>query len=82
MHKRKAGELQAKPTPPVGTVEQRNRPPGDVRIGDFLYLDGAFQRVRDMRAAGTSAHRVLHFTGRAPVIMREPRTIYRPLELL
>ncbi|MFI5617475.1 hypothetical protein [Streptomyces sp. NPDC051567] len=74
--------MYAKYIPPVGTVEQANKPPTDVRIGDWLYLDDRFQRVRDMRAAGASAHRVLHFAGRRPWIMRKPRTVYRPLRSL
>jgi hypothetical protein len=69
------------PSPPVGTVGA-TRPPSDVRIGDFILLNGQYQRILDMRSAGTPAHRVLHFAGRAPLIMREARTTYRPLEHL
>jgi len=66
------------PPPPAGTIGH-TRPPGDVRIGDFLYLDGEYQRVRDMRSSGTAAHRVLIFAGREPWVMREARTTYRPI---
>ncbi|MER6223779.1 hypothetical protein ACWDFR_30870 [Streptomyces sp. 900105755] len=55
------------------------RPPSDVRVGDFVYLDGEYQRVQDMRSAGTAAHRVLIFAGREPWVMREARTTYRPI---
>ncbi|MFE6098990.1 hypothetical protein ACFVQ4_03405 [Streptomyces laurentii] len=82
MRKSRTKALPMGPTPPAGTVKQTHRQPTEVQIGDFLYLDGSFQRVTDMRAAGTSAHRVLHFSRRAPVVMREPLTIYRPLGLL
>ncbi|MGW5444189.1 hypothetical protein [Streptomyces asiaticus] len=56
------------------------RPPSDVRIGDFILLDGQYQRVLDIRSASTPAHRVLHFAGHAPLITREALTTYRPLE--
>ncbi|MGP4083355.1 hypothetical protein [Streptomyces sp. KR55] len=56
------------------------RPPSDVRIGDFVYLDGVYQRVRDMRSSGTAAHRVLIFAGREPLIIREARITYRPID--
>jgi hypothetical protein len=79
MYERRTKELSSTPPPPTGTVGAA-RPPTDVRIGDFILLDGEYQRVQDMRSAGTSAHRILHFAGRAPLIMREPRTTYRPIE--
>lgn len=66
------------PLPSVGTLGTI-RPPSDVRVGDFVYLDGEYQRVRDMRSAGTAAHRVLIFAGREPWVMREARTTYRPI---
>jgi hypothetical protein len=56
------------------------RPPSDVHVGDFVYLDGAYQRVRDMRSGGTAAHRVLILAGREPWVMREARTTYRPID--
>ncbi|WP_230396171.1 hypothetical protein [Streptomyces blattellae] len=58
------------------------RPPSDVRVGDFIHLGGTYQRVRDMRSAGTAAHRVLIFAGCEPWIMREARTTYRPIDCL
>lgn len=75
----RAREQPSIPSPPVGTVGA-TRPPSDVRIGDFILLDGQYQQVQDMRSAGTPAHRVLHFAGRAPLIMREALSTYRPLE--
>ncbi|MFI5800513.1 hypothetical protein [Streptomyces sp. NPDC051677] len=79
MYERRTKEPPPPPPPPVGTVGH-TRPPGDVRIGDFVYLDGEYQRVRDMRSAGTTAHRVLIFAGREPWAMREARTTYRPID--
>lgn len=73
-------EQPSEPPPPVGTM-RATRTPIDVRIGDFVLLDGHYQRVRDMRAAGSSAHRVLHFAGHAPLIMRTSRTVCRPISL-
>lgn len=67
------------PPPPVGTVPT-HRQPSDVRVGDFILLDGQYQRIQDMRSAGTASARVLHFAGRAPWSMREARTTYRPID--
>lgn len=78
MHERRATEAPFPPPPPAGTVGS-TRPPSDVRVGDFVYLNGAYQRVRDMRSAGIAAHRVLIFAGREPWVMREARTTYRPI---
>lgn len=39
--------------PPLGTIAGQ-RQPSDVRIGDFVCLDGLYLRVRDMRSAGTA----------------------------
>lgn len=79
MYERRTKEPPSIPPPPRGTVGS-NRPPSDVRIGDFIYLSGTYQRVRDMCSAGTAAHRVLIFAGREPWIMREPRIRYRPTD--
>ena len=77
----RATELTLHPPPPRGTMGS-TRPPSDVRIGDFVYLDGVYQRVRDMRSAGTAAHRVLIFDGREPCgHARSRRITYRPIEL-
>jgi hypothetical protein len=78
MYERKAKEPPSIPPPPAGTMGS-TRPPSDVRVGDFVYLDGVYQRVRDMRSAGTAAHRVLIFAGREPWVMREARMTYRPI---
>ncbi|MFJ8583591.1 hypothetical protein ACIRD2_02885 [Streptomyces sp. NPDC093595] len=53
--------------------------PNEVRIGDFVLLDGQYQRIRDMRSLGTASVRVLHFAGRPPWIMRKARTVFRPI---
>jgi hypothetical protein len=79
MYERKTKEPPSIPPPPAGTTGS-TRTPSDVRVGDFVYLDGAYQRVRDMRSAGTAAHRVLIFAGREPWVMREARTTYRPID--
>ena len=78
MHERRSEEPPSIPPPPRGTTGS-TRPPSDVRIGDFVYLDGTYQRVRDMRSAGTAAHRVLIFARRAPWVMRDARTMYGPV---
>ncbi|QTT76589.1 hypothetical protein J7W19_27285 [Streptomyces mobaraensis NBRC 13819 = DSM 40847] len=78
MYKRRSKEQPSEPPPPVGTAKA-TRLPMDVRIGDFVLLNGSYQRVRDMRAAGTSAYRILLFAGHAPLVMRTPRTVYRPI---
>lgn len=78
MYERRTKEAPSIPPPPRGTMGS-TRPPSDVRIGDFVYLDGVYRRVRDMRSAGTAAHRVLIFAGREPWIMREARITYRPI---
>ncbi|MCC2278855.1 hypothetical protein LKL35_26005 [Streptomyces sp. ET3-23] len=49
-------------------------------MGDFILLDGQYQRIQDMRSTGTASARVLHFAGRAPWTMREARTTYRPID--
>ncbi|KJK35660.1 hypothetical protein UK15_30325 [Streptomyces variegatus] len=79
MYERRTADQPFIPTPPVGTVGA-TRPPTGVRVGDFILLDGTYQRIQDMRSAGTSAQRILHFAGRTPLIMREARTTYRPIE--
>lgn len=79
MYERRTKEKSSIPPPPVGTVGA-TRPPTDVCIGDFILLDGAYQQVQDMRSAGGASVRILHFVGRTPLIMREARTTYRPLE--
>ncbi len=80
MHEPRPEEPPSIPPPPRGTVGS-TRPPSDVRIGDFVYLDGTYQRVRDMRSVGTAAHRVLIFARRDPWVMRKARTTYRPIGL-
>ncbi|MGV4983157.1 hypothetical protein ACVB8X_32195 [Streptomyces sp. NRAIS4] len=79
MYEHRAKEQPSIPPPPVGTVPAV-RPPTDIRIGDFILLDGRYERVQDMRSAGGASARILHFAGRTPLIMREARTTYRPLE--
>ncbi|MFI9834577.1 hypothetical protein ACIHIX_43625 [Streptomyces sp. NPDC051913] len=79
MYEHRAKAPPPLPPPPAGTIGH-TRPPGDVHVGDFVYLDGEYQRVRDMRSAGTAAHRVLIFARREPWVMREARTTYRPID--
>ncbi len=67
--------------PPLGTIPG-HRQPGDVHIGDFVFLDGLYLRVRDMRSAGTAGRRVLIFDGHSPWVMNESATTYRAVELL
>lgn len=80
MYERRTTEPAPVP-PPLGTIPGC-RQPSDVRIGDFVFLDGLYLRVRDMRSAGTAGRRVLIFDGHSPWVMKEPATTYRPVELL
>lgn len=79
MYERKVTSPPSIPPPPLGTVPA-TRQPGDVRVGDYLYLDGAYRRVQDMRSAGTAGPRVLIFTGHHPLVMRKATTTFRPVE--
>ncbi|NEC91175.1 hypothetical protein [Streptomyces sp. SID12501] len=81
MYERRTTDPTPAPPPPLGTIAGQ-RQPSDVRIGDFVCLDGQYLPVRDMRSAGTSGHRVLIFDGHAPWVMNKPTTTYRPIELL
>ncbi|MCZ4507386.1 hypothetical protein O3Q52_04020 [Streptomyces sp. ActVer] len=82
MYERRSTDPTPAPSPPpLGTIAGQ-RQPSNVRIGDFVCLDGLYLRVRDMRSAGTAGHRVLVFDGHSPWVMREPTTTYRPIELL
>ncbi|WP_282703788.1 hypothetical protein [Streptomyces sp. CC219B] len=47
-------------------------------MGDFLLLGDQYQRIQDMRTAGTSA-RVLHFAGHPPLVLRTGRSVFRPI---
>jgi len=67
--------------PPLGTIPGQ-RQPSDVQIGDFVFIDGLYLRVRDMRSAGTAGRRVLIFDGHSSWVMKESATTYRPVELL
>ncbi|MFF8655142.1 hypothetical protein [Streptomyces huasconensis] len=73
----KVARAEALPIP-ANTVKMHSTP-NEVRIGDFVLLDGRYQRIRDMRSAGTASVRVLHFVGRPPWVMRKARTIFRPI---
>jgi hypothetical protein len=79
MYERRTTEPTPVP-PPLGTIPG-HRQPGDVHIGDFVFLDGSYLRVRDMRSAGTAGRRVLIFDGHSPWVMKESATTYRPVEL-
>ncbi|MFD4261858.1 hypothetical protein ACFWR9_30615 [Streptomyces sp. NPDC058534] len=81
MYERRTTDPTPAPPPPLGTIAGQ-RQPNDVRIGDFVCLDRLYLRVRDMRSAGTSGHRVLIFDGHSPWVMNKPTTTYRPIELL
>lgn len=70
------------PRAPLGTRAEE-RPPSDVWVGDIVYLDGIYLRVRGMRSAGTADQRVLIFDGHPPWVMKKPTTTYRrPTELI
>lgn len=80
MYERRTTEPAPGPPPPPGTIAGQ-RQPSEVRIGDFVCLDGLYLRIRDMRSAGTAGHRVLIFDGHSPWVMKESATTYRPVEL-
>jgi len=80
MYERRTTEPAPVPAP-LGTVPGY-RQPSDVHIGDFVFLDGMYLRVRDMRSAGTAGRRVLIFDRHSPWVMKESATTYRPVELL
>lgn len=80
MYERRTTEPTPVP-PPLGTIPG-HRQPSDVHVGDFVFLDGLYLRVRDMRSAGTAGRRVLIFDGHSPWVMYESATTYRPVELL
>jgi len=80
MYERRITEPTPAP-PPLGTVPGC-RQPCDVHVGDFVFLDGMYVQVRDMRSAGTAGRRVLIFDGHSPWVMKESATTYRPVELL
>lgn len=80
MYERRTTEPTPVP-PPLGTIPGY-RQPSDVHVGDFVFLDGLYLRVRDMRSAGTAGRRVLIFDGHCPWVMNESATTYRPVELL
>lgn len=48
MYERRTTEPTPVP-PPLGTIPGY-RQPSDVHIGDFVFLDGLYLRVRDMRS--------------------------------
>ncbi|MFD8218327.1 hypothetical protein ACFV2U_32615 [Streptomyces sp. NPDC059697] len=81
MYERRTTEPAPAPPPPLGTTAGQ-RQPSEVRIGDFVCLDGLYLRILDMRSAGTAGHRVLIFDGHSPWVMKESATTYRPVELL
>lgn len=64
---------------PLGTVPA-TRWPGDVRVGDYLFLAGSYRMVRDMRSDGTAERRVLIFSDHPPVVMDRATTTYRRVE--
>lgn len=64
---------------PGGTLPLEVRP-AEVRVGDYLPLDGGCYRIRNMRGTGGSS-RILELEGRRqPWIMTGPRTVFRPAD--
>ncbi|MDH6222429.1 hypothetical protein [Streptomyces pseudovenezuelae] len=78
MYERKTQAPPRKPAVPGGTIAA-HRPPHDVRIGDFVHLDGAYHQIQDMRSAGDTSRRVLLFAEHSPLTMTEAMTIHRPV---
>ncbi|MFJ2814320.1 hypothetical protein [Streptomyces sp. NPDC087294] len=52
------------------------RQPGDIKVGDYVFLDAAFRRIADMRSNGACT-RVLHFDDYHPKTVREAIITYR-----
>ncbi|MEV6668849.1 hypothetical protein [Streptomyces sp. NPDC051162] len=48
-------------------------------MGDYVFLEGGFWRVDDMRNTGGGSARVLILRGFGPWIMTVPREVYRPI---
>ncbi|MFZ4264975.1 hypothetical protein ACOZFM_29695 [Streptomyces arboris] len=64
---------------PEGTLPLEVRP-DEVKVGDYLPLDGGCYCIRNMRGASGSS-RILELEGRQlPWIMTGPRTVFRPAD--
>ncbi|MFJ6695758.1 hypothetical protein ACIQM4_06765 [Streptomyces sp. NPDC091272] len=76
MYEHRATDPAPMPRPPPGMVASL-RQPGEVRVGDYIRLDGTYLQVQDMRALGIAGHRVLIFSDHQPWVMRKATTTYR-----
>ncbi|MFD9486280.1 hypothetical protein ACFWBX_20315 [Streptomyces sp. NPDC059991] len=81
MYERRTPAVPARPPAPLGTTAAVRRP-NDIRVGDFVYRDAMYLRIKDLRSAATAGQRVLIFDGHAPWVLKAPTTTYRPNELL
>jgi hypothetical protein len=79
MYEHRAAGPAPSPLPPPGTVVSL-RQPGEVRVGDYVRLHGAYLQVQDMRSLGIAGHRVLIFSDHQPWVMRQATTTYRIAE--
>ncbi|MER5851000.1 hypothetical protein ABT126_29240 [Streptomyces sp. NPDC002012] len=68
-----------RPPPPVGAIAA-SRPPGEIRVGDYMFLNNAYRRIADMRSDGTS-RRTLIFADHLPLSVGQSTVTYRPLTL-
>ncbi|MEV3858513.1 hypothetical protein AB0J38_29885 [Streptomyces sp. NPDC050095] len=78
MYERKAPEPPRIP-PPAGAVAA-SRPPGEIKVGDYLLISDAYRRIADMRSDGAS-RRTLIFYDHAPVVVSQATITFRPPSL-
>jgi hypothetical protein len=69
----------SRPRPPVGwpLAQQLCVGPGDIKLGDVVYLEDRYLEVVDMSGGVTPGKKVLIFPGGGLVSMREPLVVWR-----
>ncbi|WP_369186466.1 hypothetical protein [Streptomyces sp. R08] len=65
-----------RPPAPIGAIAT-SRPPGEIKVGDYVFLDDAYRRIADMRSDGAS-RRILIFADHHPVNVGGLTVTYRP----
>ncbi|MEV0850028.1 hypothetical protein AB0J21_29835 [Streptomyces sp. NPDC049954] len=76
MYERRASEPPRIPPAPLGATAA-TRPPGEIKVGDYLFVGDAFRRIADMRSDGGS-RRTLIFNDHRPVTVNQSTVTYRP----
>ncbi|NUV86559.1 hypothetical protein G6W61_10100 [Streptomyces sp. KAI-26] len=74
MYERKKAPLGS--PPPFG-AKAETRAPGQIKVGDYVFLGGAYRRVTDMRSDGAS-RRTLIFADHFPLRVGALTVTYRP----